>query len=683
MNRDDAEKILKSSFGLDHFHDEQWKAISRLLNGNHRILMVERTGFGKSLCYQFPAILFSGVTIVFSPLIALMRDQVNGLMQKGIASGCINSGQTDEENASVLQRAEAGELKILYITPERQENREWMQSVISGRIRISMVVIDEAHTVSVWGHDFRPAFRKIINLVRKIGTNTPVLATTATATPLVQEDIRKQLGGTVEVIRGNLVRENFRLYVIETYSEEEKMIWLKNNLSSLHGTGIIYAGTRTQSELYATWLSYNGIPCTWYNARLDSESRKDIEKGLMENRWKCIISTNALGMGIDKPDIRFIIHLQVPVSPIHYYQEIGRAGRDGKTTYAILLYNSSRTEDGMENDMRLPLAFINGAKPDRGKYNSVVETIRASEEPLGEREIMLMCNLKQTEFRTIKEDLIEQDIIREADYGKSRKFEPVSLDKEIDFSGFDVLRKKKLSDLNSMIEYVHTKRPRMNFLCEFLGDHNSAVARNCDNTDLEKLHVIVTKNDTDAITEFRETYFPEKTIRIDKNTSFNVVAASYYGVSAVGRAIHRSKYENGGDFPDFLISLTIKAFHKRLSGKKYDLILFVPPTVSGDLVKNFAIRVGKSLNIPVSDSVRKARDTGEQKYFRNSVGKNANVRDAFRVEMTTDIKGKRILLLDDIIDSGSTLKETARLIYNKGAADISALVIAQTVGNDI
>ena len=217
---------------------------------------------------------------------------------------------------------------------------------------------------------------------------------------------------------------------------------------------------------------------------------------------------------------------------------------------------------------------------------------------------MLMCNLKQTEFRTIKEDLIEQDIIREADYGKSRKFEPVSLDKEIDFSGFDVLRKKKLSDLNSMIEYVHTKRPRMNFLCEFLGDHNSAVARNCDNTDLEKLHVIVTKNDTDAITEFRETYFPEKTIRIDKNTSFNVVAASYYGVSAVGRAIHRSKYENGGDFPDFLISLTIKAFHKRLSGKKYDLILFVPPTVSGDLVKNFAIRVGKILNIPVSDSVR-------------------------------------------------------------------------------
>lgn len=683
MERSAAEKILKTRFGIEHFYDEQWKAISKLMSGNHRILMIEKTGFGKSLCYQFPAIIFPGVTIVFSPLIALMRDQVNGLQKKGIPAGCINSGQSPDENAEALTKAERNQIKILYITPERQENREWIQSIIESRIRISMVVIDEAHTISVWGHDFRPAFRKIVNLIRQIGTNTPILATTATATLRVQEDIREQIGQNIEVIRGNLMRENFRLYVIQTKSEEEKMTWLKNNILSLEGTGIIYAGTKIQSETYAEWLSWLGISCTWYNSGLDSDSRKEIEDGLMKNRWKCVISTNALGMGIDKADIRFIIHLQIPVSPIHYYQEIGRAGRDGKPTSVILLYNSAIMEDGTEADTRLPRAFIDSAKPAKEKYMKVLTAIRTAEEPPGEKAIMLECNLKRTEFRIIKDDLIDQKMVREVRFGSSRKLEAVPAAGEIDFSSFSELRAAKLKDLDAMTEYVHTDKPRMKFLCEFLGDRNDYAERNCDNTTLTKYRTSLTSEELKLIEQFREEYFPEKEIIINKEHSVTMYAASYYGTSAVGAAIHRSKYENGGDFPDFLLRLTLKAFHKKLSGKKFDCILHVPPTVSGNLVKNFSMKIGKALNIPVLDILEKTHETVEQKIFRNSYGKAENVKGSFRLKPGNHIRNKKILLLDDIFDSGNTIKEIAKLLFSEGAEDVSPLVIARTIGNDI
>ena len=229
MTREDAEIKLKKIFGIDHFYDEQWFAIQRILNGE-RILMIERTGFGKSLCYQFPATQFAGITVIFSPLIALMRDQVKSLNSKGIAAKFINSEQTAEENMSTIQEAIAGKIKILYIAPERQENQEWIKA--TRKMNLSMVVIDEAHTISVWGHDFRPAFRRIINLVKLLPLSLPVLATTATATKRVQRDIEQQIGGKLTTIRGNLVRENFRLYVINgmVSTKPKQHLWHRNDL---------------------------------------------------------------------------------------------------------------------------------------------------------------------------------------------------------------------------------------------------------------------------------------------------------------------------------------------------------------------------------------------------------------------------------------------------------------------
>ncbi len=739
MTRQEAEIRLKRIFGLDHFYDEQWRAIERILRGE-RILMIERTGFGKSLCYQFPATQFDGVTVIFSPLIALMRDQVRNLCKKGIPAAYINSEQSYELNQETIQRALNNEIKILYIAPERQENDEWIEA--TRQIKLSMVVIDEAHTISTWGHDFRPSFRRIINLVQLLPKHLPILATTATATKRVQQDIEKQIGGQLTTIRGNLARPNFELQVIRVQSEDEKMIWLAQNINSLNGTGLIYTGTRVDTEIYAKWLQFVGVKAIDYNAGLDAETRKSIENDLMKNQWKCVVSTNALGMGIDKPDIRFIIHTQIPQSPIHYYQEIGRAGRDGNPTRILLFYNENIDERaGIAADSILPHSFIEGARPTINKYQKVIALLQ--NEPLSEKEVMKRANLKQAQARVIKADLIDQGIIKEVLYGKTKKYEYQYNAPALNTTYFEELRNAKLKELQSMEQYIYTDMPRMKYLCAFLDSDEQTEYSNCDNTNLETLHVTYSSDLAEKLEEFRETYYPvlelaswtyrkggfricipspgvillEKTVKdengevidrpvIEYHNSIkasdytyeemqiinehlgkasrlvNGCAASYYGVSNIGAAIHRSKYENGGDFPDFLLNKTLSVFGKKFRGVQFDLVMYMPPTKSGDLVKNFATKFARVINVPISHDLIKVRITQEQKVFQNAYSKQENVAGAFDVDEDI-VKGKTIVLLDDIYDSGATLKEVGKLLTQKGAKCIVPIVIAKTLGGTL
>ncbi len=678
MNRQEAEIRLKNTFGFDRFYDEQWETIDLLFQGK-RALLIEKTGFGKSLCFQFPATQFQGLTVIFSPLIALMRDQIKGLNEKGIKAKFINSEQTPEENSQTIQDALNGRLKILYIAPERQENQEWIEA--TRKMNLSMIVIDEAHTISVWGHDFRPAFRRIINLVKLLPQNLPVLATTATATKRVQEDIERQISGNIQTIRGELIRDNFRLYVIKVQSEDEKLLWLAENLPELEGNGLIYTGTRVNTEIYSRWFEYLGISTTEYNAGLDSDSRKEIENGLMSNKWKAIVSTNALGMGIDKSDIRFIIHTQIPASPIHYYQEIGRAGRDGKPTKLILIYNSTKDENGIEEDYKLPKAFIDGGRPSIKNYNKVLNVLK--QEQLGERQIMKATNLKQTQVRVIKADLIEQGIIKEVIYGSSKKYEYQFNAPELNTKAFDELREQKLTELSSMIEYVNTGNSRMKFLCDYLGDKSHNHYQNCDNTTLEPFTINLQQSTIQKLQDFRESYFPELILESTYSNIVNGVASSYYGVSSVGAALHRSKYENGGDFPDFLLKLTLKAFRKKYGQEIFDFIVYVPPTESGDLVKNFAEKLSKVLKVPISHRLVKTGETQPQKVFKNGYLKKDNVAQKFSYSEPSEIAGKSVILFDDIFDSGATIKEIGNVLTKFGVTKIAPLVIARTVGGDI
>ncbi|MDZ4712944.1 MAG: RecQ family ATP-dependent DNA helicase [bacterium] len=669
MTRQEAELILQKTFKLQKFYDEQWATIDKILKGE-KVLLIERTGFGKSLCFQFPATVFEGTTIIFSPLIALMRDQVKKLTELGINARCINSEQTHEVNTQIINEAKKGKIKILYIAPERQENSEWIEG--TQQMNLSMVVVDEAHCISVWGHDFRPAFKRIINLVKLLPKDLPVLATTATATKRVEQDIARQIGNNIMTIRGNLMRDNFRLFVVKVTSEDEKLIWLGKNMNRLPGSGILYTGTRVDTEIYSRWFEHSNISSTAYNAGLDVESRIAIESGLMTNKWKCVISTNALGMGIDKPDIRFIIHTQIPQSPIHYYQEIGRAGRDGQPSYIILFYNPA--------DRKLPEAFIEGGRPSIDKYDRVIQAVKS--ELLGERELMKSTNLKQTQIRVIKADLIEQGIIREVIIGKSKKYEFVPASQPLSVKAFEELRSSKLKDLENMIAYVDTSDSRMKFLCDYLGDNSEHKFTNCDNTGEKKIIVNVTSEWTERLQKFRENFFPELGVEAKGSKIVNGFAASYYGFTNVGTALHRSKNEHGGDFPDFLLRLVLNAFRKKFGQEKFDLIVYVPPTSSGDLVKNFAEKISQALKLPISHNLQKIKQTREQRIFENGYLKTENVSGAFTFIVPADVNGKRILLIDDIFDSGATIKEAGKTLTNFGAIKVTPIVIARTAGGD-
>ncbi|HEX5153524.1 MAG TPA: helicase-related protein [Parafilimonas sp.] len=577
----------------------------------------------------------------------------------------------NKQPKKILNEAKEGKIKILYIAPERQENREWIDA--TRQMNLKMVVVDEAHCVSVWGHDFRPAFRRIINLVNLLPKGLPVLATTATATKRVEQDVAKQIGGDITILRGNLMRDNFKLFVVKVNSEDEKLIWLGKNLEKLPGSGILYTGTRVDTEIYSKWFEYLKISSASYNAGLDADSRIAIETGLMNNQWKCIISTNALGMGIDKPDIRFIIHTQIPQSPIHYYQEIGRAGRDGKPSYIILFYNPE--------DRKLPEAFIEGGRPSIKKYERTIAAVKA--ELLGERDLMRRTNLKQNQIRVIKADLMEQGIIREVVIGRSKTYEFVPDSQLLNTKTFEELRNARTKDLDSMIQYVETTGSRMKFLCDYLGDNSNHRFTNCDNTGEKQIVVQVTPEWTEKLQSFREDYFPELEVESKGSNIVNGVASSYYGVSNVGSAMHRCKYEGGGDFPDFLLKLVLKAFRKKFGQEKFDLIVYIPSTSSGDLVKNFAIKISQVLKFPISHNLKKTRTTQQQKVFENSYLKSDNVKDAFIYTAPGEIQGKSVLLLDDIFDSGATVKEAGRILTNFGATKIAPIVIARTVGGDL
>ena len=667
MNREEAELKLKQIFGFDNFFDDQWKTIDRILQ-KKRVLLIEKTGFGKSLTFQFPATQFDGLTIIFSPLIALMRDQIKSLNEKGIKVGLINSEQTDDENSLTIQNAIDNRLKILYIAPERQENSIWQEAV--SKMNISFVVVDEAHCISSWGHDFRPAFRRIINLMQVLPSNIPVLATTATATIDVAQDIKNQIGGDIELIRGDLLRENLTLNVIHVESEEDKMAWIANYLQEVHGNGVVYTGTRSNAEIFSKWCESQKLNTIYYHAGLDSDSRKLIEKEWMNNRYKAVISTNALGMGIDKADIRFIIHTQITQSPIHYYQEIGRAGRDGETAQIFLLFNPKDTD--------LPLSFINGARPTAKKYEKVINALK--QEPLGERDLMKATNLKQTQVRTIKADLLDQKIIREVMYGRSKKYEYQYNAPQLDTTTFENLRNHRLKEFDKMVKYTDTNKCKMLYLCNYLGDRNSNSCEICDSCLYQKNQFSMSENDKAKIQQFQDSFFPILEVQTTRTKLLNGVASSYYGFSNVGEIIHKCKYENGGDYPSILLKQTLRAFRRTFKEQNFDLILFVPPTKSGKLVENFATKIASVLNLHIASLV-KIKETKEQKIFQNGALKSENIKDAFEIDI--DIMDKSILLIDDIFDSGATIKEIGKMLTKKGAKIIAPLVIAKTVGGDI
>jgi ATP-dependent DNA helicase RecQ len=372
-------RTLRRKFGFRTLREGQEEVIRSIVDGRDTLAIMP-TGAGKSLCYQLPGTALPGTTIVVSPLLSLMKDQVDKLQELGIDAVQVNSTLTAREESTVLEEIRQEQREFVFVTPERLAQPAFLETL--RRNTIDVFVIDEAHCISQWGHDFRPDYLRLREAIEALG-NPPVLALTATATPEVVDDILKQLGREeMEVVDTGIYRENLRFEVIACRDEEMKRTNLARLLGEIEGTGIVYTSTIRDCEELTESLESLGVQVARYHGRLGARERKTTQDRFMAGEVRAIIATNAFGMGIDKPDIRFVIHYNLPGSLESYYQEAGRAGRDGEPARCVLLY--------LAEDRNTQIFFLNGRYPKRDHFDSVyraLDRLKADQQPVPAQEI--------------------------------------------------------------------------------------------------------------------------------------------------------------------------------------------------------------------------------------------------------------------------------------------------------
>jgi ATP-dependent DNA helicase RecQ len=363
----DALTSLRAHFGFDNFREGQREVIAAILDGKDAVVVMP-TGSGKSLCYQLPAMMLGGATVVVSPLIALMKDQVDALRLRRLPATFINSSIAPAEQRTRIEALRRGQYKLVYVAPERFRSSSFVAAIQS--IGVSLFAVDEAHCISTWGHDFRPDYLRLKGALQSLGTSQ-TLALTATATPYVRSDIIQQLGlRKPETFVSGFDRPNLSIDVVQTETEREKVARIKRLAKTHSGSGIVYASTRKAVEQVARKLEQEGLRITSYHAGMADSVRVKAQEDFMTGRAQMIVATNAFGMGIDKPDIRFVAHYQMPGSIEAYYQEIGRAGRDGQPSSCVLLFNYA---DKNTHDF-----FIEGSYPKAQTIQSVYEELVAT-----------------------------------------------------------------------------------------------------------------------------------------------------------------------------------------------------------------------------------------------------------------------------------------------------------------
>ncbi len=450
----DAEllELLQKKFGFKEFKAGQRETIKALLE-DKRILSIQPTGYGKSLLYQLSSLLVEGMTLVISPLLALVRDQLSHLDKRfGIAAAAVNSDQTAEENDEVKRMALAGGYRILFIAPEQMDNLVNFQFLLS--LPVDLLVVDEAHCISMWGHDFRPSYRLIVNAVREFERKNEelcVLGLTATANLKTEQDIARQLqtpqGQPLNVFRSSMDRPNISLSVIPVKGVIQKLEFLGKLLPSLEGCGILYCSTRDQTELVADYLKDQGQNVVSYHAGYTPEQKIRLQQEFIQGTFKAISATNALGMGIDKPDIRYIVHVDLPGSITAYYQEVGRAGRDDKPARGFLLFD--------ENDRRIQEHFIRAAQPSRKDFNKALECIQPD---LGgdfpnATKIKVQSGLHPTKVTVILSELIEQGIVVKEMIQRRQIYRRTGTRSELKLDRYQIQQSVRKKELAAILTY--------------------------------------------------------------------------------------------------------------------------------------------------------------------------------------------------------------------------------------
>ncbi|QRP48334.1 RecQ family ATP-dependent DNA helicase [Amycolatopsis sp. FDAARGOS 1241] len=694
--RERAETLLRSLAGdTATLREDQWTAIEALVAHHRRALVVQRTGWGKSAVYFLATALLrergAGPTVIVSPLLALMRNQISAAARAGIHAATINSAnpqEWDEVQASVT----AGDVDVLLVSPERLNNPDFRDTVLPKLTATAgLLVVDEAHCISDWGHDFRPDYRRLRTLLGDLPDGVPVLATTATANDRVATDVADQLGigtgGDTLVLRGPLDRESLRLAVAELPSDQARLAWLAEHLAELPGSGIIYTLTVAAAHDVTSLLRDRGYEVAAYTGKTDPADRQAAEDDLLANRVKALVATSALGMGFDKPDLGFVVHLGAPSSPIAYYQQVGRAGRGVERAEVVLL-------PGRE-DKAIWAYFGSLAFPDELRVTQVLNSLAYADRPLSTAALEPTVELSRSRLEMVLKVLDVDGAVRRVRGGWESTGEQWEYDRE----RYARVAKARQAEQDAMLAYLTTTGCRMEYLRRQLDDPEAAPCGRCDNCTGRHWDTGVSEEVAGATRERLDRPGVEVAPRKMWPTGMKSLDVPLSGRiptgdqaepgQALGRLTDvgwggrlRELVGTGsldGEVPEAVFQACVKVLAAWQWAERPTAVVTIPSATRPQLVSSLAARlaaIGRLEHLGALES------PGPPPRQANSAQRLADLwrRLALPGEVAARVATTPgpILLVDDVIDTGWTMTLAARLLRKAGAKGVLPFALAST-----
>ncbi|MET3805737.1 ATP-dependent DNA helicase RecQ [Nakamurella sp. UYEF19] len=693
--RDRAERHLQALVGSADavLRDDQWTAIEALVAGRRRALVVQRTGWGKSAVYFVATALLreqgAGPTVIISPLLSLMRNQIAAAGRAGIAAVTINSANSGEW-AGVHEQVRSGAVDVLLVSPERLNNPGFRDEVLPQLAATAgLVVVDEAHCISDWGHDFRPDYRRIRTLLTDLPTGIPVLATTATANARVTADVAEQLqiadAEPVLVLRGTLDRESLHLGVVELPDQPSRLAWLAQHLPEFDGSGIIYCLTVAATQQVADFLRSNGFEVASYSGQTEQSDRLQAEEDLLTNRVKALVATSALGMGFDKPDLGFVVHLGAPNSPIAYYQQVGRAGRGVDRATVILL-------PGRE-DRDIWNYFGSLGFPEEFDVLQTLSELEGAGRPLSLPALEPRVQLRRSRLEMMLKVLDVDGAVRRVQGGWTATGAPWKYDAD----RYARVAQARRTEENAMLEYQSTSSCRMNYLRAQLDDDPGEVGcGRCDNCGGLTLSA---EADT-AVVDAARAKLSIPGVPVDPRAQWPTGMASV-GVSLSGKIPVGERAEQGravgrldgigwgaalrdtlrpgapdGETPVPLRHAAVQVLDAWPEAAAVDGVVFLESMTHGQLVAHLAAGMARYRKIELLTRFELLSDGPPPPSAVNSAQRLRGIIGRHRLADPSAVDGRRILLVDDRTDSGWTLAVAARELRRAGATAVLPFVLA-------